>query len=297
MRIRLSDLASLVTIDIVRDGAFSTLGAATSGTADTLVFVEEPRWLRGLQGNPHVSSVLTTPALASQVPDGVAVAVCASPRRAFFELHNLLARTDGFYWTDFATEVDPTARIHPRAYVAERNVRIGAGCVVEPNATVLERSVLGAGVVLRSGCTIGSQGFEFKRVDGRILAVTHAGGVRLGDAVEVQANSAISRAVFGGFTELGSETKLDNLVHVAHNVRIGRRCLLAASAMIAGSATLGDDVWVGPGVSVSSGVTVGDGATLTIGAVVTRDVDPGQRVTGNFAVDHARFLSHLRTLR
>jgi acyl-[acyl carrier protein]--UDP-N-acetylglucosamine O-acyltransferase len=294
---RLSDVAGIAAFDIIRDGHFRTLGPATHAASGTLVFAEEERWITALHGATGVSSVITTAALAEQVPDGLGVAIAPSPRRAFFELHNHLAVTDGFYWSDFDTEIDPSARIHPRAFVAERNVRIGPGCVVEPHATILERVVLEGGVTVRSGSTLGSQGFEFKRLDGRILAVAHAGGVRLGDAVEVQANSVIVRAVFAGFTELGSDTKVDNLVHIAHNARIGRRCLLVAHAMIGGSATIGDDVWVGPGVCVSSGVVIGDGASLTIGAVVTRDVGPGERVTGNFAIEHSRFLSHLRTVR
>jgi len=297
MTMWLSDAGAFTALDVITDGPFEVLGIASHRTPGLLVFAEEPRWMAAIGRNPAVTSVITTLELADQVPAGVAFAVSTAPRRSFFELHNALACIDGFYWTDFATEIDPGARIHPRAFVAERNVRIGAECIVEAHANVLERVVLGAGCILRTGSTIGSHGFEFKRVDGRVLSVAHAGGVRLGDAVEVQANSAISRAVFGGFTDVGHDTKLDNLVHVAHNARIGARCLLAAQAMIAGSATVGDDVWIGPGVCVSSGVTVGNGANLTIGSVVTRDVDAGQHVTGNFAVDHRRFLSHLRTMR
>lgn len=297
MSMRLSDVAGIAAFDVVRDGDFQTLGPASNVPPGTLVFAEEARWIDALRGTRSVSAVITTAALAAQVPDGLGVAVAASPRRAFFELHNHLALMDGFYWSDFATEIDPSARIHPRAFVAERNVRIGAGCVIEPHATVLERVVMDGGVTIRSGTTLGSQGFEFKRLDGRILPVAHAGGVRLAEAVEVQASTVIVRAVFAGFTEIGSDTKVDNLVHIAHNVRIGRRCLLVAHAMIGGSATIGDDVWVGPGVCVSSGIAIGDGASLTIGAVVTRDVGAGERVTGNFAIEHSRFLSHLRTVR
>lgn len=305
MTMRLADLSTIsgaiastmTNVTVVRDGAFATLGAAALASPGTLVFVEDAKWLAGLADNPSVTAVLTTAVLAEQVPAHLGVAVTPSPRRVFFTLHNTLAAVDGFYWTDFPTEIHPTAVVHPRAFVAERNVRIGAGCVIEPHATVLERVELGGGVTLRSGSTLGSQGFEFKRLRDEVLPVAHAGGVRLGEAVEVQANAAVSRAVFGGFTDVGADTKIDNLVHIAHNVRIGKRCLLAAKAMIAGSATIGNDVWIGPGVCVSDGIAIGDGASLTIGSVVVRDVGAGQRVTGNFAVEHSRFLAHLRTVR
>ena len=127
--------------------------------------------------------------------------------------------------------------------------------------------------------------------------MAHAGGVRLGDRVELQANTCVDRAIFGGFTEIGEDTKCDNLVHIAHNVKIGRRCLLAAQAMIAGSVTIGDDVWIGPSAAVLSEITIGDGAYVTIGSVVTRNVAPGQHVTGNFAIDHDKFIVFLKTIR
>jgi len=163
--------------------------------------------------------------------------------------------------------------------------------------TVLPHTIIGDEVILRAGSVIGAQGFEFKRIGESILPVAHAGGVRLSDRVEIQANSCVDRSIFGGFTEIGEDTKLDNFVHVAHNVKIGKRCLLAAHAMIAGSVTIGDDVWIGPSAAVSSEITIGDGAYVTLGSVVTRDVAAGQRVTGNFAIDHDKFIAFLRTIR
>ena len=88
-----------------------------------------------------------------------------------------------------------------------------------------------------------------------------------------------------------------NLVYVAHNVRIGKRCRVAANAAIGGSTTLGDEVYVGPGAAISSELRVGAGAVVSLGAVVTRDVLPGQRVSGNFALDHERFIAHMRQIR
>ncbi len=149
-------------------------------------------------------------------------------------------------------------------------MRIGRRTVIEPHVTVLPHSIVDDDVILRAGCVIGMQGFEFKRLGGEILPVAHAGGVRLHDRVEVQANSVVDRSVFGGFTEVGEDSKIDNLVHIAHNVKIGKRSLLAANAMIAGSVVIGDDVWIGPSASISSEITIGDRAFVTLGSVVTR---------------------------
>lgn len=294
----LSDAARLVPMTVVRDGDFETVGNANHTTPRRLVFLESEKWRESVVLQPDISCVIATPALAeSLLSSHVAVATSEEPRRTFFELHNRLARETSFYWTDFPTFIDPSARIHPRAYVAERNVRIGANVVIEPDATILERVILGDGCIIRAGCRLGTQGFEFKRLGDEILPVEHAGGVRLGERVEMQANCTIDRSVFGGFTELGDDTKLDNMVHIAHNVKSGRRCLFAACAMVAGSVTFGDDVWIGPASAISSGVKIGDRASITIGAVITRDVAADARMSGNFAVEHEKLLAFLRTIR
>jgi len=264
---------------VEEDSEFESLGTVLHNTPNMLVFVESRKFLSRVASNPCISSVITTRELASELPDTYGVAVSDNPRRDFFELHNHLATNTNFYWTDFPAQVSDEATIHAGAHIAGKNVRIGRGTIVEAGVTVLERVVIGEGAILRAGCTIGSQGFQFTRIGNEVLSVAHAGGVRVGDRVEIQANSAISRAIFGSFTEIGDDTKLDNLVHVAHNVRIGKRCLIAACAMIAGSTTIGDDVWIGPGASISNEITIGDRARVTIGSVVTRDVDPDQQVT------------------
>ncbi|MEJ5200484.1 MAG: UDP-3-O-(3-hydroxymyristoyl)glucosamine N-acyltransferase [Anaerolineae bacterium] len=293
----LSEASSIVPLTVLRDAAFASLGFVTHRAEAMLVFLESERFLEGLLANANVSAVITTADLAERLPGHLGVALSDFPRRDFYHLHNYLAEQTTFYWEDFPTEIAADAVIGPHVYIAPQNVRIGHRVVIEPHVTVLPHTIIGDDVILRAGCVIGSQGFEFKRIGQTILAVAHAGGVRIGDRVEIQANSCVDRSIFGGFTEIGEDTKLDNLVHVAHNVKIGKRCLLAAHAMIAGSVTIGDDVWIGPSAAVSSEITIGDGASVTLGSVVTRNVAAGQRVTGNFAIDHDKFIAFLRTIR
>lgn len=297
---RLSEIPDRLDVGVTRDGDFASLGFVTYETDGLLVFVESAAYVPALAANERITAVLTTPELAVAVADtvpGAAVATAASPRAAFYGFHNFLATETAFYWQDFPTEIDPTARVHPRAFVAERNVRIGPGCVVEPNATILERVLLAEGVVVRAGCVLGGEGFQFAVLGGRLLPVKHVGGVRLDDGVELQATTCVDLAIFGGFTVVGEETKTDNRVHIAHNCRLGRRNRLAAATMLAGSVVTGDDVWFGPSCAVSDGVRIGEGASITIGAVVTRDVPAGQKVSGNFAIDHDRFMTHIKAIR
>ena len=293
----LSSCAAAAQITVLRDAAFTALGMVIDTPPSALVYCEHERYLPLIESNPAVACVLTSAALADRIPGEMGVAVTATPRRAFYELHEHLARQTDFYGVTHPSAIAPTAEIHSSASIAVTNIRIGPGVIIEPHVTLLGRVEIGEGSVVRAGSTLGSSGFEFKRLGGRIVSVTHAGGVRLGAGVELQANCAVSRSIFGGFTALGDETKLDNLVHVAHGTSIGRRCLIAANAMIAGSVVIGNDVWIGPSSAISNQVHIGDGASISIGAVVTRDVAAGERVTGNFAVPHERFLAHLRSMR
>ncbi|MBI4952854.1 MAG: hypothetical protein HY908_12535 [Myxococcales bacterium] len=291
---RLSEVPGATVLTIVRDGAFSTLGLTLHHREAMLVYVESEAYLAELHAG--VSCVVTTPELAPRIPAGLGVATTATPKLAFYGLHEALVAS-GFYRAPFATTIAPSARVHPRAYVSEVGVRIGERAVVEPNATVLEGSVLEEDVVVRANAVLGTQGFQFFRTEGRVVSVAHGGGVLLRRGAEVQSSTCVDKALFGGFTEVGEETKIDNLVHIAHDVRLGKRNFVVAGAMVAGSVVTGDDVWVGPMASVSSGVRVGDGAVITLGAVVTKDVPAGMRVSGNFAIEHGKFLAFLRGIR
>jgi UDP-3-O-[3-hydroxymyristoyl] glucosamine N-acyltransferase len=113
----------------------------------------------------------------------------------------------------------------------------------------------------------------------------------------VHANCCIDRGLFGGETLVGEDTTLDSLVYVAHDAQLGRLCRVGAGAVINGSCVVGDEAWIGPNATISSEVRVGAGAWIALGSVVTRDVPSGQRVSGNFAIAHDRFLDHLRRIR
>lgn len=291
---KLSELSA--PLRIVRDGAFASLGFVSYTTDALLVFIESEEYLAELARNPKITAVITSEALADKIPASMALAISAQPRADFYAIHSGLAATD-FYWPSFDSTIAASAKVHPRAYVAEKNVRIGERCVIEPNVTILERVILGDDVIVRAGTVLGSEGAQFIYAGGGLIGVKHAGGVRIGNRVEIQALCTVDVAMFGGFTEVGDDCKFDDHVHVAHNVRLGKRNRLLANAMLAGSITSGDDVWFGPSCSIADGVTVGDRASITIGSVVTRDLPADAKVSGNFAIDHQRFIAHIKAIR
>jgi acyl-[acyl carrier protein]--UDP-N-acetylglucosamine O-acyltransferase len=293
----LSELKGVVPIDVVRDGEFLSLGLLSHDANRMLVGLYDPAYLDRFLANRSVACVVTDSGLLPHVPDSIGAAVAQDPLAVFYGVHEYLFRRTDFYWKDFDSQVSPEARVHPRAYVAPANVRIGAESVVEPNAVVMERSLVGRGVVVRAGAVVGGEDIEPKHVGTELVAVPHAGAVLIGDRVEVGGNAQVQRAVYGGFTEIGADSKICALVHIAHNARIGERCFIAPFAIVCGSATIGDDVWIGPNATISSELQVGAGAVVTLGSVVTRDVPAGARVTGNFAIDHDRFLSFIKSIR
>lgn len=292
---RLSEVARPPSLRIVRDASFEDLALLGSPDRGVVVYLVDERALARLGRTPNVAAVVTTPALAERIASPAGLAVTDRPEDDFYAMHRTLHEKTDFYWKDFPTSIDPSAKVHERAYVAPRNVRVGPRVTLEPHVTVLERVAIGEDSIVRANAVLGAEGFEFKgpamrqarasragRDFGpRNERVPHAGSVQIGARVEIQAGCAIDRSLFRAPTVIGDDTKLDNLVHVAHSVRIGRNCLITAGAVIAGSVTIGDDVWIGPGSVVSSGVTVGDGAAIVIGTTVTRDVEPGMRVASD----------------
>jgi UDP-3-O-[3-hydroxymyristoyl] glucosamine N-acyltransferase len=238
--------------------------------------------------NHHISCVITTSDIAERLPEHLAVAVCDDPKTVFYQIHEHLARKTDFYWKDFESQISPNAKIHETAYVAQKNVSIGNGTIVEPNAVIMEKSIVGEDVIIRSGAVIGGTGMEPKYVDGDLVNISHMGGVRLENRVEISGNSYIQRSVFGDFTKVGQDTKIGPIVNIGHHVTIGRCCEIAGCSVISGSTVIGDGVWIGPNSTISSEICVGDNARIHIGSIVVKDVKYGQKISGLFAMDHSK---------
>jgi acetyltransferase-like isoleucine patch superfamily enzyme len=294
--IELGSFAGPCGFKLERETAVHTLGLLVDRRRGVLAPFYDSAFLPRLQANAGIAMVLTTPELYPLVPEDRGVALCAEPLEAFYRLHCALFET-GFYRIRFAHGIAADARIHPTAAIADHDVQIGSGVVIGANAVIEAGTCIGDHAVVGPGTVVGAEGFEIRRVDGKRLIVPHGGGVRLGAGVTIQANSAIDRALFGGFTEIGEATFIDNLVHVAHAVTIGKRGRIAAGACVGGSTLIGDDVVVGPGAVISSSLCIGDRARITLGAVVTLDVPADAHVSGNFAIAHQRLLAHLKTIR
>ncbi len=185
--------------------------------------------------------------------------------------------------------------ISPGAFVGD-DVLIGEDTWLHPRAVVHERCVVGSRVVLHSGSVIGSEGFGWAFIEGRLERIPQVGNVVLDDEVEIGANSCVDRAQTGS-TQIGYGTKIDNLVQIGHNCRIGKHCAIAAQTGFAGSTTVGDFVKIAGQVGTRGHMHIGSRSTVAGQSGVWGDVAEGAMVSGNPARDHRETLRNEVMLR
>ena len=170
--------------------------------------------------------------------------------------------------------------------------------VVYPNVSIRERTRIGARCIIHAGVVLGSDGFGFAPVNGTWFKVPQVGTVRIGDDVEIGANTAIDRATFGT-TVIGCGTKIDNLVQIGHNVEIGEHCVISGMTGVAGSTRIGCHVTIAAQVGIADHMEIGDNVTIAGRSGVTHSVASGQVVSGFPAIDHEtdkRVVAGLRRL-
>ena len=158
--------------------------------------------------------------------------------------------------------------------------KIGSCCFLHPRAVVREQCILGDRVILHSGAVIGADGFGYDTRDGRHHKIPQTGNVVLGDDVEVGANTTIDRARFGR-TVIGEGTKIDNLVMIAHNVVIGKHCIICAQVGISGSTEVGDYVIMAGQAGIVGHIKIGSGAIIGAQSGLSNDLEAGARVVGS----------------
>lgn len=297
MAYRLSGFEGVAGLRVVRDGPFEVTAKLSTPLREMLVPVRAEAYVDEVNASDRVAAVLTTPALASLIDPRFGLAIADDPVVAHAEVHSLCARAREAELTAQATVIDPSARIDGSATIATYGVTIGAGVVIGPKVVVQPGVAIERDCVIHPGVVLGVEGFQVGKIGGRQRILPQLGGVRLKPGVEILANSCVARALFGGETTIGEETVTDNLVYIAHDCQIGARVQICALVNILGRVEIGDGAYIGPSAVILNGARIGAGSKVSIGAVVTRDVSPGQTVSGNFAIEHDRFLDHVRSIR
>ena len=299
-----------------RDVSLAGIASLDAAGPGDLAFCRGGRWVAALS-RTRASAVLVPAGL--ETPAGVVAIRVPDPRYAWALAAAVLAPTEwpapGLHETawvspdavvgegvtiDAFAVVEAGARIGPGCWIQThasvgRSAVLGAGCRLMPGAVVMEKSRLGDRVWLHPGAVIGADGFGHVRGADGLARVPHVGVAVLEDDVEIGANSCVDRAALGE-TRVGRGSRLDNLVQVAHGVRVGAECLVAAFAGIAGGARLGDGVVMAGRSAVVDGIEVGDGAVFAGLASASRDVPRNARIGGSPARAYGRWLREVASL-
>jgi UDP-3-O-[3-hydroxymyristoyl] glucosamine N-acyltransferase len=197
---------------------------------------------------------------------------------------------------DALAEIDPTASIGPLC-VVERGARIGAGTVLKSRVTVGEDCTIGARCLVHAGVVIGADGFGFAPNGDSWEKIEQLGAVRIGDDVEIGANTCIDRGALQD-TVIEDGVKLDNLIQIGHNVRVGRNTAMAGCAGVAGSTTIGSNCTVGGAANILGHLTLGAGVHISAATVVSKSILTPGHYTGFFPVDeNAKWERNAATLK
>lgn len=276
---------------IEREKEFETLAlCAMQVSKKVCSFLDDIRYIDSL--SESVTMLITTPEIAETLStEQYGLVITEQPRIMFFMVHNYLANNQNYARQVEKNNIAESAKVSPLAYIAEENVTIGENVVIEPFVTIYPNVSIGDNTIIRSGAKIGGVGFEFKRETDGVMAVAHLGGVEIGRNVEIQNNTCVDKAVYPwDNTVIADSVKIDNLVHVGHAVKIGRNTMVVANVGLGGRTVIGENVWIGFGATLRNGLTIGDNARVNMGAVVTKNVEQGQSVSGNFAIEHKQFI-------
>lgn len=226
--------------------------------------------------------------LAARAVEGRTVVVVADPRLA------LALALAALYPEAHPEGVAPGATVHPTAVLGARvtvypgvwvgpGVRVGDDTVLFPNVVLYPGTTVGRRCRVHAGAVIGADGFAYRPGPEGLVKLRHIGGVRIEDDVEIGANSAVDRGLLAD-TVIGAGSKIDNLVQIGHNARIGRHVVLAAQVGLSGSVRLGDGVVMAGQSGVADHVEVGPGAVIGAQSGVTGDVEGGAAYLGSPAV-------------
>lgn len=282
---------------LLEDIEFETLGLAGSNVdLKFCTFIEDEKYIDILSKN--ATMVITKTNIAEKISNR-GVCISENPRISYFTLHNYLATKDEYNLGNrFKTQIGENCNISDLAYISDKNVKIGNNVTIEEFVSIKENTIIGDNTIIRSGTVLGSEGYEFKRYDNKVLPVKHVGWVEIGEHVEIQHNTCVDKAIYPwDRTIVNDYCKIDNLVHIAHGVKLDRGVFVVAGALIGGRTEIKGNTWIGVGATVSNGLFVGKEASLNIGSVVTKDVGDSQSVSGNFAIEHKKFIEFIKSIR
>jgi UDP-3-O-[3-hydroxymyristoyl] glucosamine N-acyltransferase len=291
---KLSDIAEKIGAELAGDPEIEiqSIAALEEAGPGQLSFLSNTRYLQDFKAT-RASAVIVPGGVES---NGPSLLRCKDSYYAFAQAMVLLHghRRHPHAGVHPRANVDPTATIgentviYPGAFVGP-HTRIGRDCVLYPNVVIYDSCVVGDRVLIHAGTVIGVDGFGYATHGGVHHKIPQAGGVTIGDDVEIGANCTIARGALVN-TVIGAGTKMDGLGMIGHGATIGPGCMIVAQVGISGSTNVGKYVTMGGQVAITGHLTIGDFATLAGRSAVMTDIEPRAKVMGMPAMpaSHAR---------
>ena len=264
------------------------IGLADSIRPNTISFLENCKFVTKINNNPNIVAVFVRPENLSQLRENIECILVEQPKATLFSLHDEYCKQ---YLCYQKSQIAESAIIHPSAIVEDAGVFIESNVHIGANTIILEGTMIGENTVIGAKCVIGSNGFHvYDDLNGIKRVAIHDGKVVIGQNVNIHASVVIDKGLMGRDTYIADESKIDNMVHIAHRAQIGCRTIISSSTVVAGSVDIGQNVRIGPGSIISNRVRIGDNANIILGSVVIHNVRKNAVVSGNFAIKHDRHL-------
>jgi UDP-3-O-[3-hydroxymyristoyl] glucosamine N-acyltransferase len=263
-----------------------------TATSSSLSFLSNPLY-RSQLATTEAGCVIVSPEMQSLVRAGSACIVSPNPYLYFAKVTQLWRQQqvaeDGEPLVHPSAVVHPKAVVHPTARIGplcviEKGARVGAGSWLKSHVTLGADCSIGEHCILHAGVVIGADGFGFAPIEGRWEKIEQLGAVRIGNHVEIGANSCVDRGALED-TVIGHGVKLDNLVQIGHNVQIGAHTAMAGCVGVAGSAVIGAHCTLGGGAIVLGHLTLADGVHISAASVVMRSINQPGNYSGVFPID------------
>ena len=294
MAIRLGQLIEQLGGSLHGDPDFlvQKISPLETATSSTLSFLSNPLY-RSQLATTEAGCVIVSPEMQSLVRAGSACIVSPNPYLYFAKVTQLWRQQqvaeDGEPLVHPSAVVHPKAVVHPTARIGplcviEKGARVGAGSWLKSHVTLGADCSIGDHCILHAGVVIGADGFGFAPIEGRWEKIEQLGAVRIGNHVEIGANSCVDRGALED-TVIGHGVKLDNLVQIGHNVQIGAHTAMAGCVGVAGSAVIGAHCTLGGGAIVLGHLTLADGVHISAASVVMRSINQPGNYSGVFPID------------
>lgn len=311
MTLTLNEIADSIQGDLIGDGlaVINGVNSLEEACEGDISFFADPRYEESLK-RTRASALLVTK--TSDLFKGPQIAV-SNPLLAFAKVAGLFApplpRFPGISpkaEVHKTAEIGPNASIYPLVYVGKEavigenvvlfsgafigdRVKIGSETIIHPNVTITHDCVIGKGVIINPGTVIGSDGFGYVRDGTTNVKIPQVGIVQIDNSVEIGANNTIDRAAMGK-TWIKEGVKTDNLVHIAHNVTIGRDTIIVAQTALGGSVHIGNEVVIGGQVAIADHVKIENNVMIGSQSGVPKSLSNGEIVSGTPAMPHKLWL-------